>query len=72
MYLTILSLLYPYQKTATQMMSLLMQEMRVIRVLWSFFVVYCQKCHLADTGYMKYIVTKYKDFQPDEPKLMDT
>ena len=35
-HLTILSLLCPYQKTTTQMMLLLMQEMKLIRVLQSF------------------------------------
>lgn len=27
-----------------------------------FLIFYYQKCHLAGTGYMKYIITKSKDF----------
>ena len=36
-----------------------------------FFVIFCQKCHIFDTGYMKYFITKHKDFLSDDPKLMD-
>ena len=36
-----------------------------------FYVVHCQKCHVPDTGYMKYFINQYKDFLPADPNIMD-
>ena len=36
-----------------------------------FYVVYCQKCHTSDGGYMKHFTTEYKDCLPSDPKIKD-
>ena len=36
-----------------------------------FYVVYCQKCHTSDRGYMKHFTTEYKDCLPSDPKIKD-
>ena len=34
-----------------------------------FYVIHCQKCHVPDTGYMKYFINQYMDFLPAGPKI---
>ena len=35
------------------------------------YVVTCKKCHMSETGFMKYFVTKYGALLPEDPKLAD-
>ena len=52
-------------------MLLLKLETKSDQGFQDFVVIHYRKCHLSDTGYMKYF-TKYKDILPDDPKLKDT
>ena len=36
------------------------------------YVITCNKCHMSETGFMQYFVTKYKALLPEDPKLADT
>ena len=35
------------------------------------YVITCKKCHMSETGFMQYFVTKYKALLPEDPKLAD-
>ena len=35
------------------------------------YVITCKKCHMSETGFMQYFVTKYKAHLPEDPKLAD-
>ena len=36
-----------------------------------FYVVYCTKCHISNSGFMKYFINTYKDLLPSDPKIAD-
>ena len=35
------------------------------------YVITCQKCHMSETDFIQYFVTKYKALLPEDPKLAD-
>ena len=35
------------------------------------YVITCKKCHMSETGFIQYFVTKYNTLLPDDPKLAD-
>ena len=38
-------------------------------VTWNYNVITWKKCHMSETGFMQYFLTKYKAFLPEDPKL---
>ena len=35
------------------------------------YVITCKKCHMSETGFMQYFITKCKALLPEDPKLAD-